>query len=145
MEDKKWIKNTEHGMVRYQCDNCKGFKTLASNFCPDCGAKMDVIKTSKNEELREERLEKGILSDRETFGLELLTGIMQDLCNFRNVFGTIENCLIYILKTCDYPQLKLFDLEIKLDQEGNLRINDYSFDVFVEEKRDELRRSENNE
>lgn len=42
----KWIRDTSHGMVRYQCAKCKGFKTLAYDYCPDCGAKMDVIKTT---------------------------------------------------------------------------------------------------
>ena len=43
----KWIKKTDFGTVRFMCDNCKHYQTLATNYCSNCGSQMDVIKSKK--------------------------------------------------------------------------------------------------
>ena len=33
----EWIRLTDYGCVRYKCKKCGSIKTLAYNYCPDCG------------------------------------------------------------------------------------------------------------
>jgi len=47
-----WIRDIKCGTVRYKCNECGCFKTLAYHFCPDCGddKRESLIKTKTNKE-----------------------------------------------------------------------------------------------
>ena len=41
----KWAEEVEGLLVsNYECSNCHCFVKFTSNYCPDCGAKMDEVK-----------------------------------------------------------------------------------------------------
>ena len=38
----EWIRTALYGQTCYECDNCHLHYDIMTNFCPNCGAKMEV-------------------------------------------------------------------------------------------------------